>query len=140
MSSRKHGDVCKFLSHEGDRVDELIHGREYNGAKRFSKHQTVGKVVDVLRGAGEMEKLKNLSNLWMRFTLLFQEVLHSLDIVVGYFLDLLDFQRLVHAEPIDDPLQVSLSFFAKAGDFGDFGNVRKLKKPFDLTNTRTWVH
>ena len=82
----------------------------------------------------------NLSNLWMRFTLLFQEVLHSLDIVVGYFLDLLDFQRVVHAEPIDDPLQVSLSFFAKAGDFGDFGNVRKLKKPFDLTNTRTWVH
>ena len=163
LESWKHGDIRKVLSHQRDWLDEVIHGWKYDRSKCFSKHQTMGKIVDVLRRASKMGKLKslklikryinlvtwhqrnklnpqtvrtcNLSNMWMWFTLLFQEILHSLHIMIHYSLNLLNFQCIIHAKPIDDPLQVNHIIFAKAWNFSDFMNFWKLNKPFNLIQT-----
>ena len=71
-----------------------FHGRQQTLVQPLAQHQSMGEVVDVLGGAGEMDELCDRLQLGQRVgnrgDLFLDEIFHGLDVVVGGALDRLD--------------------------------------------------
>ena len=86
---------------KGKLIDHFQHfvevRQQYLVASGF-QHQRMRQVVDVFRGAGEVNELGHGVKLGMFGHLFFQVILNRLDIVVGRSFDLLDAPGLVGIE------------------------------------------
>ena len=82
VGSCQHGQAAGFLGQHIDRFDDPLHVLEQH-LTPGAQHQPVGEIVDVLGGAGEMDKLDAGSEPADRRYPLLDEVLDCLDIVIG---------------------------------------------------------
>jgi hypothetical protein len=67
-----------------------LQGRQHHAVARRFQHHAVRGVVDVFRGAGEVDELAGRDQFRHVLDLLLQPVFDGLDVVVGDGLDLLD--------------------------------------------------
>ena len=82
------------------------------------QHQAVGVVVDVFRGAGEVDELADGGQLRVHFDFLFEEVLHRFHIMVGGALDLFDAGGILLVEVADDAVEQGIGGRAQGGTSG----------------------
>ncbi len=71
--------ICHSLHHGGNDISHA-----------FFQHQSIGKVIDIFRGAGEMHKLHDGCELTVFCELFLEVVLNGLDVMVGHGLLVLD--------------------------------------------------
>ncbi len=105
MGAGQHRLVGMALGHFADGVDEAVHRRQHDRRACLFQHQRVGEIVDVLRGAGEVQELADLGDLGVRFGLFLKEILDRLDVVVGSRLDFLDAPGIGDREAGDNIVQ-----------------------------------
>ena len=96
------------------------------------QHQTVGVVVDVFRGAGEVDELADSRQLRVHFDFLFEEVLHRFHIMVGGALDLFDAGGVALVEVADDAVEQGVRGRAQGRDFRDPGVAGQFLQPANL--------
>ena len=71
MGTGQHGFVGMFMGQLLDRLDQFFHlGDQYLSAA-FTQHQGVGEVVDIFRGAGEVDEFADRFQLFVACNLLF---------------------------------------------------------------------
>jgi len=81
---------CMFMGQCAQGVDQLAHQGKDHLVATIPQHQGIGQIVDVFRGAREMDELHLRSQLRMALNLFLEEILHSLHVVIGGGFDLLD--------------------------------------------------
>ena len=81
--------------------DERIEARQHHLVARLAEHQRVGKVVDVLGSAGEVDELEPALRLLVLAELRAQPVLDRLDVVIRLRLDVLDVLGVALREVFD---------------------------------------
>ncbi|MNQ88441.1 hypothetical protein D3C85_1037010 [compost metagenome] len=95
------------------------------------EHHAVRGVVDVFRGAGEMDELARGLQLGVALDLLLEPVLHGLDVVVGHSLDVLDAGGVGFGEVLHQRLQLRLGIGRELRHVGQAG-LGQGDQPVDL--------
>lgn len=90
VGARQHRHVGMLVGKRTDRFGDLAHQRQQHVITARAQHQRVGQVVDVLAGAGEVDELADVGQLRQLCSLLLEQVLDGLDVVVGGAFDFLD--------------------------------------------------
>ncbi|MNT12287.1 hypothetical protein D3C72_1472100 [compost metagenome] len=106
------------------RLDDLVAGG--------FQHQAVGVVVDVFRGAGEVDEFADGGQLRVHFHFFFQEVLHRFHIMVGGALYLLDARGVRFVEVQDYAVQHGIGGRTQGRDFRDPGVAGQFLQPAHL--------
>ena len=132
MGARQHGLVGAAVGKVGNGVDNLIHHGQQHLTACFAQHQTVGEVVDVFGGAGEMDEFTDRFQLAVAGNLLLEKILHRLHVMVGGALDVLYPVGVVVVEIIDDSIEDMGRMFTQFGNFGDAGMGGKHLQPADF--------
>ncbi len=107
-----HGQVF----HGGDDLGPVRH--DHFTACGF-QHQCVRQVVDVFRGTGEVDELRNRMQRRVWLHLLFQEVLNRFYIMVGGAFDGFDARCIFHAKVADNRIEESVCVGIKCRNFLD---------------------
>jgi hypothetical protein len=92
----------------------------------------VGEVVDVFRGAGEMDELAHLHHFRDAGQAVFHPVFDRLDVVVGDLLDILDRLGVGLRKIVRQRVQLCEGSRGEGWNFGDGGLVRERLEPFDF--------
>ena len=132
MGTRDHGDIGMRMGHLRERLDQLVPERQDRLGAGRAQHQGIGQVVDVLGGAGEVQKPGDRGKLGMRREPLPQEIFDRLDVVVGARLDGLDPLGVVLIEALDEVIEKRLRLRTERGDLGYLGPAREALEPADL--------
>ena len=104
--------MCKAL--QG--IQYVIHLWQDYLRTRLTEHQCVGKIVDIFRGAGKVDKFRDSLQFPGARDLLFKKILDGLDIVICGLLDVLDALRILDTEIFDDGVQYRGRFGTQMGD------------------------
>ena len=128
MGARQHRLVRLGVSLAADGADYLIHLRQQD-FPGFFQHQGVGQVVDVLAGAGEVNKLAHAGQLVVLGHLFLDEVFHRFHVVIGGGFDGLDAFGVIDVEIAGNTAQVPGRLTAHQRYFGDVLVVGELFQP-----------
>jgi glutathione S-transferase len=91
VRARDHGLRRVPARKLAQRGDERVQPRQHHLLARLLQHQRVGQVVDVLRGAGEVDEFERALHFPVPAEPGLQPVLDRLDVVVGAALDIFYF-------------------------------------------------
>ncbi len=105
VGARQHRLIGMAMGEVADGGDGLVHQGQQHLIAPGLDHEAVGEVVDVFRGAGEVDELPDLGEFGVARDPLLQEVLDRLDVVVGGALDLLDALGVREAEVVCDRIE-----------------------------------
>jgi hypothetical protein len=94
VGAGQHGQFGKLVCQVAQAGDHGVQLRQEIGADRILQHQGVGYVVDVFRGAAEMDELADAHDFGIACQTVLQPVFHGLDVVIGAGLDGLDGFRI----------------------------------------------
>jgi hypothetical protein len=133
------------VRHLAQTIDHAIEsGQHHLGTGRLELQSMAG-VVDVLAGAGKVHKLLHMREFRTHrlrqgggFELRLDPVLHSLDVVVGRFLNRLDGQRILRRESLHQAQQMLTGCEAQGGKFLQT-HLAQRDKPGDF-NLHAAVH
>ena len=128
MGARQHGLVGLGVGLAADGADHLVHLRQQD-FPGFFQHQGVGQVIDVLTGAGEVNKLAHAGQLFVLGHLFLDEVFHRFHIVIGGGFDFLDALGVFGFKVAGDAAQVPGSLAAHQRYFRDVLVVGELFQP-----------
>src|SRR3972149_3791555 len=92
----------------------------------------MGKIVDVFRGAGEMEEFTDRLEFPVPLDFILEEILDSLYVVIGGVLNLLDACRVTQRKLFDDRVQVPGRIFTQDRYLGDRLAAGECLQPFNL--------
>ncbi len=92
----------------------------------------MGVVVDVFRGAGEVNEFADGGQLRVHFDFFFEEVLHRFHIMVGGALDLFDAGGVALVEVEDYAVKHGIGGRAQGRDFRDPGVAGQFLQPAHL--------
>src|SRR5690606_8765671 len=81
VGAREHGDIGKLMRHRRQLDDDPVDLREQHHVARFLQHQSVSKIIDVFRGAGEVNEFADLPELGDVGDFFLEEVLDGFDIM-----------------------------------------------------------
>ena len=104
VRARQHGGIGMRVRQRAQPGDEFIKSRQQRRVARGSHCQRVSKIVDVFRGAGEMNELGRFERLGIVPHPLLQPVFDGLHIMIGLGLDGLDALAVGSTELIRQPL------------------------------------
>ena len=127
MGARHHGRRRMFMRQVGQPVDQRLQGGQQHGVARRFEHHAVRGVVDVFRGAGEMDELAGGHQFRHVLDLFLQPVLDRFHVVVGDRFNLLDALGVGFGEVGGDPLQQRAGCCRKRLDFGQSGRRQRLQ-------------
>ena len=94
MGARQHRQIGQRMRLLGELGDDFIQCGQQHGVARRFQHQRVREIVDVFRGAGEMNELGYPHYFVIVRQALLQEILDRFHIVIGDGLDVLHFLRI----------------------------------------------
>mmetsp|Transcript_19257 Transcript_19257/g.50660 ORF Transcript_19257/g.50660 Transcript_19257/m.50660 type:complete len:553 (-) Transcript_19257:11-1669(-) len=130
---REHRHLGELVRHRDELLLDLRDRRHHARLARFGEHQRVREVVDVLRGAREVEELEPRRECRVgRLERLLQKVLDRLDVVVGGLLDRLDALRLLDGEVLGEGLERRARGRVEGRQLLDHALVREVEQPVDL--------
>ena len=98
----------------------LHQGQHYVIAAIF-EHQCIGKIIDVFRGAGEVDELDLCDQVWMATDALLEEILDRLNVVIGRGFDVF-YTLCIRNREISD--EVFEHLIASVGDCRSLGDLR----------------
>ncbi len=98
---------------------------------RAGEHQAVRRVVDVFRGAGEVDELARAFQFCLTLDRFLQPVLDRFHVVIRHTFDVLDARGVVRGEALGQLQQELFGGFGKARHFGETG-VRERDQPVDF--------
>ena len=113
MGLGEHGDVLPLVGEGFEAAEQLLCQGEEHLLQSLLNRKRCGGVVDVLRGESEVDELLEGSQSSDGVELLLDEVLHSLDIVVGDALDILHALGILLREVLVDGAQSGEMFFGE---------------------------
>ena len=113
VRAREHRSSGVGVCEPAHRLDELPHRRQQHLRARVREHHRVCEVVDVLRGAREVDQLARAGKLGRCRDPLPDEVLDRLDVVVGLALDGLHPPRIVEREAAHEVVEEALRLLAQ---------------------------
>ncbi len=116
----------------GQLVDDALQRRQHHFLARVAQHQRVAQVVDVFRGAGEVDELQRLGGLRVGGEFLAQPVFDGFHVVVGAALDGLDLLGIVFGELRGDLVELRDGGGGEGRQFLDAGFIAQRLEPFDL--------
>ena len=111
---------------------DLVERRQHRLVARRLEHQCVRQVVDVFRGAREVDELADLHHLGVVRELLLDPVFERLHVVVGNGLDLLHLGRLLRAEAGDERVELGHRGRREGRNLGEVGFGGERLEPLDL--------
>jgi hypothetical protein len=92
----EHGQICQRDGEFFQPGFQLQDCRQHDFASRGFQHQRMRQVVDVFRGAGEVDEFAHPHHFRVAGQLVLQEVFDRLDVVIGGFLMRLHRLRVGH--------------------------------------------
>ncbi|MNN17230.1 hypothetical protein D3C81_1304090 [compost metagenome] len=92
----------------------------------------MGQVVDVFTGAGEVDEFTHLGQFWQLGSLLFEQVLNGLDVVVGGALDFFHALGVLEGELIGQTIEQCIGFGGKRWNFSDLRMSGEALQPAHL--------
>ena len=92
------GQAANSLAIDIQLSQDILQRRHYDAIARLAQHQTVGEVIDVLGGAGEVNERDRAFQLRVRGEFLAQKILDRLNIMIGTCFYVLDPLRAVEVE------------------------------------------
>ena len=129
MRAREHGGARMCVGEPAHRPGDRPHRREQHSRARVGEHHRVREVVDVLRGAREVDQLARAGKLGRCRDPLPDEVLDRLDVVVGLALDRLDPFGVREREAVHDAVEKALRFLAERRDGVELHTARERQQP-----------
>ncbi|CAM2144420.1 Glutathione s-transferase protein [Paraburkholderia tropica] len=117
-----------------ERHEALMHRaqrRQDHVLTRAGEHQAVRRVVDVFRGAGEVDELAGALQFRLTLHRFLEPVLDRLHVVVRHALDVLDARGVVRREVLGELEQELLRRFREARHFRETG-LRQRDQPVDF--------
>ena len=132
VGARQHRQVGQLVRQVGQARDDLFQRRQQHGIARALQHQGMRQVVDVFRGAGEVDELGHRRDFGVGLRLFLEEILDRLDVVIGGRLDGLDALGVGHRKVVGDAVEQRDGVSGKRRHFGNRGFGRQRLQPFDL--------
>jgi len=105
VGARQHRLVGVAGGQVRDRRDQLVHARQQYAVAAVPEHQCVGKIIDVLGSAGEVDEFGAARDFLVAAGFFLQKIFDRLDVVIGGRLDLLDAARIAFREIRNDALE-----------------------------------
>ena len=132
VGARKHGRIGEVVRQFAQSRDDFVEGWQQHAGTRFGQHQRMRRVVDVFRGAGEVDELRDLHHFGVVAESLLEPVLHRLDVMVRARLDRLDLVGIDHREVGNHFGQLVAGRRRERRDFLQAGRLRQCLQPGDL--------
>ena len=132
VGARQHRQLGMRVRQVGQARDQLFQRGQQDGIARTLEHQGVRQVVDVFRGAGEVDELGHRRDLGTGLRLFLEEILDRLDVVIGGRLDRLDALGIGHRKGVGDAVEQRDGVGGKRRHFGDVGFGRQRLQPLDF--------
>src|SRR6056297_3225929 len=120
------------MGEAGEPVNQTVHRRNQAKVEAFTQHQSVGQVVDVLGGAGKVDKFGDRVELRHLLDFFLDEILNGFDIVVGGAFDGLDAFGVGKTEPGDYSVQETAGMRRESWNLGDQGVRGQFLQPADF--------
>ena len=127
----EHGDVGELERHRRERVDEGGRAGQPHGLHRILDAHGVGQVVDVLRGAAEVDELGQVLGADVAQRLL-DRVLDGLDVVDGDGLEHRELGDRLLVEAGDDRPQMGALLVEERAGARHHAGIGQMDEPFDL--------
>ena len=105
MGACQHRPIRERIGHVGQDRNHLVDSGQQNIVACITNHQGISKIVDILRGAAEMDEFHRSAEFLMPRDFLFKEVFHRFDVMIGGALDCLDGLGVLNREVISDPAE-----------------------------------
>ena len=119
VGAGKQRDIAILYRQVLNRVDQLAPVWQDHFVAGGFQHQRVGQIVDVLGGAGEVDKLGDRVQFCHVGDFFLEEILNRFDVVVGGALDRFDALCIFYAEIGDDFIKVTVCVGSKSRNFLD---------------------
>ena len=132
VGARQHRQLGVLVGQFDQAGDDLVEGRQQHAVAAVTQHQRMGDVVDVFRGAAEVDEFGDAGNFGVVAETLLQPVLHGLHVVVGGGLDGLHGFTVGHREASDHGIQLGDGGGGERSDLGQLGRGGEGLQPFDL--------
>src|SRR5690625_2223673 len=118
MGAREHGVGGIVVAQFDQRVDNFPALGQHLLPSGL-EHKGVGEVINVFTCAGEVHVFQYRFQFRVAGELLFQEVFHGFNVVVGGALNVFDFLRLGFAEVLDQVVELAMGLRTERRNFGN---------------------
>ena len=132
VGARQQRQFGQIVRKGAKTFDDAIEPRQENLRPRIIEHQRVRGVVDVFRGATEVDELGDAHHLGIVLETFLEPVFDSLDVVVRRRLDLLHLVGIRYGETGNHQVEFGDGVAGERRHFGDLGRGGQRLEPFDL--------
>jgi hypothetical protein len=139
VGTAHHRQVGQFMCQLLQLVNDFVQRRQYHGIACCLQHQGMRQVVDVFRGAGEVNEFAGGHHFGIAGQTFFQPVFDGFDVMVGAGLDCLDFFAMLYGEVGNDIIDFADGRFGERLHFLDARLGGQHFQPFQF-NLDTELH